>query len=41
MYKFCALLGITFMLRVSARNFHPIVPDRDINFGFRIAQDLE
>lgn len=30
-----------FMLRVSARNFHPIVPDRDINFGFRVAQDIE
>lgn len=30
-----------FMLRVSARNFHPIQPDRDINFGFRVAQDIE
>ncbi|MES2823373.1 MAG: formylglycine-generating enzyme family protein [Pseudomonadota bacterium] len=29
------------MIRVSARNFHPIVPQRDINFGFRIAQDLQ
>ncbi|GGY65870.1 protein 3-oxoalanine-generating enzyme family protein [Cellvibrio zantedeschiae] len=30
-----------FMIRVAARNFHPIVPERDINFGFRIAQDIE
>lgn len=29
------------IIRVSARNFHPIVPERDINFGFRIAQDLQ
>lgn len=29
-----------FGIRVSTRNFHPIVPERDINFGFRIAQDL-
>jgi formylglycine-generating enzyme required for sulfatase activity len=28
-------------IRVAARNFHPIVPERDINFGFRIAQDLK
>jgi formylglycine-generating enzyme required for sulfatase activity len=30
-----------FTIRVSARNFHPIRPDRDLNFGFRIAQDIE
>lgn len=29
------------MIRVSARNFHPIIPERDINFGFRIAQDID
>ncbi len=30
-----------FTIRVAARNFHPIVPERDINFGFRIAQDIK
>ncbi len=30
-----------FGIRVATRNFHPIVPERDLNFGFRIAQDME
>jgi formylglycine-generating enzyme required for sulfatase activity len=28
-------------MRISGRNFHPGATDRNINFGFRIAQDIE